>query len=276
MGESKAQFEDEIRAYYALNEEEERLDIGDGVLEFARSQELISRYLSPPPGVILDVGGGSGRYSIWLANAGYEVHLVDPVPKHLDQANERSEDGRSLPLASVSEGDARNLPHGGASCDAVLLMGPLYHLTSRKDRLVALSEAYRVLRHGGLLFAAAINRYASLVSGLTRGLIGDPYFAEIVEADLANGQHRNPKNVPRYFTTAFFHKPAELEAELRDSGFRTINLFAVEGPASLTKDLDSRWQDPRQRTLILDLVRAVENEPTLLGASPHFMAIVEK
>ncbi len=276
MSESETPVEKEILAYYALNDEEERLITEDGVLEFARSQELIGRYLSPPPSVILDVGGGPGRYSIWLANEGYDVHLIDPVSKHLDQARRRSLEQSNLPLASVSIGDARDLPQEDASCDGVLLLGPLYHLTNREDRLTALREAHRVLRPSGLIFAAAINRYASLVSGLAGGLVSDPYFLGIVEADLANGQHRNPKKVPRYFTTAFFHKPAEMESELRDSGFTTMDLVAVEGPASLTKDLDRLWQDRDQRAQILNLVRAVEKESTLLGMSPHFMGIARK
>ena len=276
MSESTPRIEKEILEYYALIEEEDRLDIGDGPLEFARSLELISRYLSPPPGVILDVGGGPGRYSFWLADEGYEVHLIDPVAKHLERAKQRARDRSEHPLASVSIGDARDLPQGDSGCDGVLLLGPLYHLTDRADRLTALREAYRVLQPGGLIFAAAISRFASLVSGLVDGLIGDTYFAEIVEAVLANGQHHNPRNIPAYFTTAFFHHPAELEAELRESGFRAIDVLPVEGPAWLTKDLASRMQDPEHRTQILNLARAVENEPTLLGFTPHLMAIGRK
>ena len=161
-----------------------------GRLELARMQELIRRFLPPPPGVVLDGGGAPGRYSCWLAEQGYEVHLVDPVEKHVKQARQASRSQPEHPLASATQGDARSLDHGDGSADAVLLMGPLYHLTDRIDRLSALREAHRVLKPGGLLIAKAISRFASLLSGLIDSHIDDPNFIPIVRRDLEEGQHR--------------------------------------------------------------------------------------
>ena len=158
--------QEDIISHYSQIQEEERLLTGSGALEYARSQELIDRYLPPLPAVILDVGGGPGAYSCWLAGKGYEVHLIEPSPKHVAQATKASLDQPDHPIASMSEGDARSLDHGDASCDAVLLMGPLYHLTTRDDRITALREAHRVVRPGGLVFSVAINRFASLMDGL--------------------------------------------------------------------------------------------------------------
>ena len=128
---------------------------GGGMLEEIRMRELILRFLPPPPGVVLDVGGGPGRYSCWLAEMGFEAHLVDPVEKHVRQAREASESQPRHPLASVALGDARSLDHRDGAVDVVLLMGPLYHLTARERRLMALREAHRVLKPGGLLVAKA-------------------------------------------------------------------------------------------------------------------------
>ena len=111
------------------------------------------RYLPPSPQRVLDVGGAAGAYAYWLAERGHEVHLVDPVAKHLRQAEEAAA-RRPKILASIREGDARALPFEDASADAVLMLGPLYHLHERADRLKALREAARVLRAGGWLFAA--------------------------------------------------------------------------------------------------------------------------
>ena len=133
-------------------------------------------------------------------------------------------------LASAQVADARSLPFADASADAVLMLGPLYHLTEREDRLRALGEALRVLRPGGVVFAAAISRFASLVDGLRGSLFDDPAFASVVERDLAYGQHRNDTGDARYFTTAFFHHPAELAEEIAGSGLTLVDLFAVEGP----------------------------------------------
>jgi SAM-dependent methyltransferase len=239
-------------------------------LEFARTQEHLLRHLPPPPARILDVGGGPGRYSAWLVSLGYEVHLIDITPRHIEQA--RTIAG----LASVQLGDARRLRHAEASVDAVLLFGPLYHLTERADRLEALAESYRVLRSGGLLCAAAISRFASLLDGLVEGFLFDPGFAAIVERDLRDGQHRNTTGHPGHFTTAFFHHPDELRSELVEAGFVLLDLIGVEGPSWLTPGFEQHWNDPGSRETLLTAARLVEREPTLLGVSLHLLAMGRK
>ncbi len=263
--------------YEELGQEKGRLfRLATGVLEFARSQELIRRHLPPPVKVVLDVGGGPGAYSCWLAREGYEVHLIDPVRKHIDQARLASDNQPAHPVASVNRGNAVSLPQRDEVSDAVLLMGPLYHLTRRDDRIRALREARRVVRTGGLVFASAINRFASLLDGLKRGLIDDPDFVQILQRDMAEGQHRNPQNTEGYFTTAYFHRHDELEVEIRDAGLTLKELVAVQGPGWLAEDFSSRWSDLRRREQLLRLVRAVEHEATHFGMSPHLMAIAEK
>ena len=266
----------EVISYYEHFDEESRLTRGSGLLEFARMQELIRRFLPPPPGVVLDVGGGPGRYSCWLARSGYEVHHVDPVLKHMEQAREASARQPDHPLASATQGDARSLDHSECSADAVLLMGPLYHLPVRDDRLAALRETHRVLKPGGLLFAKAVNRFASLLDSLREGYIDDPIFAPILRRDLEEGQHRGAPGSSAYFTTAFFHLPEELEAEVLSGGFRQKGLYSVQGPGALAKDLTDRMADPAKRAQLLDLIRSVEQERTLLGVASHFVVVAEK
>ncbi len=126
--------------------------------------------------------------------------LLDAVPLHVDQAREVSSRQPDHPFTAVV-GDARELPYEDQSADAVVLFGPLYHLTERDDRLRALAEARRVLRPDGVVLAAAISRFASLSDGLKYGLLEDPAFVQIVSRDLDEGQHRNPGDHPNYFTT---------------------------------------------------------------------------
>src|SRR5204862_1547957 len=137
--------------------EQHRFSSPGGQLEFTRTRELLQRYLPPPPAVILDVGGGPGTYALWLAGLGYEVHLIDILPLHVEQALRASEASSRARLAGAVVGDARHLDVPDGSADAVLLLGPLYHLIERSDRLAALREAHRVLRAGGVIFAAAIS-----------------------------------------------------------------------------------------------------------------------
>lgn len=219
------------------------------------------------------MGGGPGAYACPLARRGYEVHLIDLVPLHVAQALETSAAQPDRPLASARVGDARRLDEKDASCDAVLLLGPLYHLTARTDRVQALAEARRVVRPEGVVLAAAISRLASLLAGLLDDLLGDPAFAAIVEADLASGQHRNPTDRPEYFTTAFFHRPEELEAEARDAGLAVDAVVAVEGPGWLIPGLDARLADPPARDRLLTALASVESEAALRGVSAHLMLV---
>lgn len=263
---------DDILRFYALGLEEGRLDEDYFPLERARTRELVLRHLPPPPGVIVDVGGGAGSYSFWLAEKGYDVHLVDLSPLHVKQAGDMStRTGRRL--ASVRVGDARKLDFGDSAAAAVLLLGPLYHLTTAEDRLAALREARRVLRPGGWLFAAGISRFASLVDGLRGTVFEDDAFAEIVARDLKDGQHRNDTDKPHYFTTAFFHHPDELAREVREAGFGLEGLYGIEGPGAFIPAFADRWKDPKSRDRLLGLLREVESEPTLLGVSPHLLAV---
>ncbi len=266
----------EIEQHYESVLEEKRLASGPYQLEKARTELLLARYLPAPPAVVLDVGGGPGVYALWLSAQGYQVHLIDPVPLHVEQALEASSKCPDHPIASVSVGDARRLEHPDESIDAVLLFGPLYHLAGRQDRLAALREAHRVTRAGGLALAVAISRFASLLDGLFHGLLEDPEFARIVERDLLNGQHRNPTGHPRYFTTAFFHLPEEFKSEIEDAGWRLEKLLPVEGPAWLLKNFEEHWQDTNRRERLLKAVQSLEEQPSLLGASAHLMAVARK
>ena len=270
MDPSSAPLPPEVVAYYARGREAQRLDEGHGVIELARTFEILERWLPGPPASILDVGGGPGRYAVWLANRGYRVTLVDALPLHVAQAMDAAASASQTIRARV--GDARHLEEADASVDAVLLLGPLYHLTERPARLHALREARRVLRPGGLLVAAAVSRFTSLLAGLFEGELAEPEFRAIVERDLVDGQHRNP-TTRDYFTTTFFHHPEELRAEVSEAGFSVETLLGVEGPGWVLPDLAARWADPECRAEILGAARAVETEPSLLGFNAHILAV---
>jgi ubiquinone/menaquinone biosynthesis C-methylase UbiE len=266
----------EILRHYAEVDEASRLRTGWFQLEQARTKELILRHLPPAPAIIVDAGGGAGVYACWLAKLGYQVHLLDPVPKHVEQARAASAEQPQHLLASVEVGDARKLPLSDTSVDAVLLLGPLYHLVERDDRLACLREARRVLRPGGVVWGAGISRFASLFDSLSSGFFDDPAFASILARDLEDGQHRNSTGNPIYFTDAYFHKPGELSREFLAAGFQIVEIAAIEGPAWLARDFSRLWNDELQRERLLEVVRTVEREPSVLGASSHIMAIGRK
>jgi ubiquinone/menaquinone biosynthesis C-methylase UbiE len=179
-------------------------------------------------------------------------------------------------LASVSLGDARKIKFPNESSDVVLMMGPLYHLTEKDERLAALAEGLRVLKRDGVVFVAGISRFASALDGSRGGYIRDPDFMRIVQRDLKEGQHRNPGKHPKYFTTAYFHRPTELAEEVREAGFQDVTVFAVEGFAWLLPDFDKLWTENESRERLLSLIEATETEPSLIGVSAHLLCVGQK
>jgi SAM-dependent methyltransferase len=254
-------------------DESSRLSVGPGRLEFARTQEVIRRHLPAAPVRVLDVGGGTGVHAMWLAGDGHHVELVDPVPRHVAAA------ALLEPVAGSIEsrlGDARRLDAADDTYGAVLLLGPLYHLQERADRLRALQEAGRVLEAGGLVFAAAISRFASLHDGLSRGFLFDEDFRCIVERDLETGRHENAAGRAGWFTTAYFHRPDELREEIEAAGLTVVELLGLEGLAGWLPQLEGRWAEPADRELIVWAARLIESEPTLLGLSAHLLAVARR
>jgi ubiquinone/menaquinone biosynthesis C-methylase UbiE len=260
-------------AYYQHGLERDRLASGARRIEFLRMWDLLKRHLPAQPARVLDVGGGAGAYAIPLAAAGYEVHLVDPVPLHVEQAAQACREA-AVPLASITVGDARELGAGDDSCDAVLLLGPLYHLTSKADRLTALREARRVARPGGTVVAKALSRFYPVFERLVMDEPGPNWMEDTIRF-LGDGQYRNPAGDPDQFTTSYFHRPEELPAEISDAGLDLREFAAVSGSLKLLPGL-SRWLDSDgTRDQVLSLLRGLEAEPSLIGMSQNFVAIAQ-
>ena len=258
-------------AHYTLGVETDRLVAGGSSrIEFSRTKELLARFLPEPPARIVDVGGGPGWYASWLAGEGYDVHLIDGVPLHVEQAMQRAAEGSSF---SAGLGDARDLDQPDESADVVLLLGPLYHLPERPDRVTALGEARRVVRAGGLVVMAMISRFAGLLDAMRSGHLDDPELRSMGERELASGRHVNTTGRPEYFTTAYFHYPDEIVEEVADAGLAVEGTYGVEGPGWL---LWERWDEERYKESILIAARKLEQEPSVIGVSGHLLTFARK
>ncbi|MER5542798.1 class I SAM-dependent methyltransferase [Streptomyces sp. CG4] len=254
----------EIAEYYGRDREDARLRAGTGRLEFWRTQDVLRRLLPPAPVRILDVGGGSGVHAEWLAGDGHDVEVLDPVPLHVERA-------ARLPGVRARQGDARALAAPDASVDVALLLGPLYHLPERPDRIRALAEARRVVRPGGLVVAATINRFAPLHDNLSTGLYFDAEHRPQIEAAVGDGRMRPTGRPKSLFTTAYFHEPADVPAEFADAGLTPQGQYGLEGAAWLMGDIASWLDDPERRPLVLAAMRRTESVPSLLGISGHVL-----
>ncbi len=264
----------ELDEFYKNAAEEKRLTYGLGPLELERNQELIGRFLPKKGGTLLDVGGGPGVYSGWLAGLGYKVFLVDPVSKHIQQAQKRSAKLKK-PFKAIL-GEARSLEFEDQSAGLVVLHGPLYHLQKRTDRLAALKEAYRVLKPGGVLLGFAINHSISTLTGLLNGMIHDGQFYEMCLGELATGMHNAPAAWPGILSEAYFHKPAQLIEEVQEAGFTGAELFAVEGMIWLDNKYFETRTNAAKKEKMMKLLRQTEQDQTLLAFSPHMMVCGRK
>ncbi len=259
----------EIDRFYAGAAEDKRLTFGLGPLEFERNKELIGRYLPASGAVIIDVGGGPGVYAEWLAEMGHNVLLVDPVNKHIQQAQKRAAKLKKPFKAEL--GEARNLDFPDDSADLVILHGPLYHLQLRADRIKALREAHRILKPNGILLGFAINHTVSTITGLLNGMIHDAQFYAMCESELKTGIHNPPANWPGILPEAFFHKPQELTEEVYEAGFNNLKLFAVEGMVWLDSKYFESRSDPGKKEAMMALLKSTEENRELLSLSPHLM-----
>ncbi len=261
-------------SHYSAMEERSRLYAdAAGALERLRTWDVLERWL-PPTGVVYDIGGAAGVHAGWLADRGYEVELFDPVPLHVRQAREASEAKSPGRQFSAEEADARAILRADESADVVMLMGPLYHLTDEADRATALAEAWRLLRDGGQLLAAGISRFSWLMDAYRQGLASDPAVQGGITYTVENGRSR-PDPTPGAFW-AHFHRPDELTYEIADAGFTDVGVVGVEGFAWMLTDLAELLDDRASRDALLDQLRRIEREPSLLGASGHLLALATK
>lgn len=261
--------DDRLRRHYELDDEADRLwSTARGTLTRLRTWDIFERFL-PPRGRVADIGGGPGTHATHLAERGYEVVLVDPVPRHIDQAT-RAGDTSSF---SCHLGDARELPLPDASFDAALLLGPLYHLADAADRQRALREALRVLRPGGRLLAEVITRHTWIIDATSQGLLGNQEVWATFELNLRSGLSNDPGRVPDEVFWAYFHRADEIGPEVERADFDNESLVAVEGFAGRLGNLEELLAAPEQ---LLRALRLTESEPSLLGVSTHVIAVASK
>jgi SAM-dependent methyltransferase len=261
------EIDDRVRRHYEVTDEDTRLwRNARGTLTRLRTWDIFDRFL-PGSGRIVDIGGGPGVHAAHLAGAGYDVVLVDPLDRHVEAARHRAGQG---PPFEVQPGDARQLPLPDASCEAALVMGPLYHLARAGERRLALEEARRVLRPGGVLLAEVICRHAWVLDATMKDLLGEPGIFEVFAHNIETGLSQFDEDVREGVFWGYFHRIDEFGAELEGAGFRVSTLLAVEGFGWVLGDLDRHLEDPERLLRVLALC---ESEPSMLGCSAHVIGV---
>lgn len=255
-----------MKAYYDQGKERDRLAAPKGALEFARTQEILLRRLPPAPATVADIGGGPGRYALWLAELGCEVEHRDVMDLHVEELRVCGH-----PSIRTAVGDARDLDLPDSSMDAVLFLGPMYHLPERADRIRALKEAHRVARPGGPIFIAAISRWAARLDGVLQERLYEHFPDFLPQLPDSERTGNLPPVVPDGFL-GYTHRPNDLADEVAAAGLRLDDLVGVEGLPLSSDDMQQRVADPDAWNVVLDSARAIERVPELLGLSPHLVA----
>ena len=269
---------DAVRAYYASFGEREwaRLENpDDGAIEFEVTCQALATYL-PPRARVLDIGGGPGRYTIWLAQHGHHVSLADLCPELLAIARTKIDQaGVDAMVEEIVEADARDLSRwADNSFDAVLSLGPFYHIPDSTDRNRAASELHRVLRVGRTAFVALMPRYAFLRRTLAiadeRHHLAQPDFIERV---LKEGVFTNC--VPGRFTDGYGVLPEDVSPFFEQHGFTTLALLAAEGIAANSRRALSELakSHPTVYQAVLDVIIRTASDPSILGMADHLLYV---
>ena len=262
----------DIEAYYNSDPEREHCRLEQHQLEYDLTWRYLNQYL-PSKGSILEIGAGTGRYTLELARRGYSVTAVDMSAALIEECRKRIvEEGLDKQVRLVVA-DARDLSQvGEKDFDVILLMGPLYHLVVENDRKAALKEAFDRLRKGGILFSAFISRYG-ILSDLIKNVPGWIEGQAEVRSVLEEG--KSPDDYPRGGFRGYFTQISEIAPLHEALGFETIKVAGVE-PAISADDESYNKLEGKQRSLWLDLLVEISTEKTILGASRHLLYIGRK
>jgi S-adenosylmethionine-dependent methyltransferase len=266
---------DEVRNFYSKCVEDEWSRLERHPLEFELTRRHIEPFLKPGSD-ILDLGGGPGRYAFHYAALGYAVTLVDLVPANVDFARARQE-ATGVRLRDCRAGDARALPFlAAASFDVVLCMGPMYHLAEEGDRAAAIAECVRVVRPGGVLVFTYITRMAQCLCILKYWPEQAVSWGKALRHGLATG--RNDAGFDTGFTEACFMDPREVRPELERAGLEVVKVAGGEGFGCLREDSlkELRERDAEAYRVWMDLAFETSEDPSILGANEHVVAIARK
>ena len=262
----------DISGYYNNDPEREHSRLERHQLEYDLTWRYLTQYL-PSRGCILEVGAATGRYTVALAKQGYHVTAVDMSEKLLDVCRSRVAEAGVTNQVRILQEDARNLSHiAQDDFDAVLLMGPLYHLVEEADRTAALKEAFDRLKPGGILFSAFISRF-----GIMCELIKNvpAWIEEQAEVQTILEKGKDPDDYPKGGFRGYFAMVPEIVPLHEKIGFESITLAGVEPGISADDESYNRLEG-RQRQLWLDLFYKVSTEPSIIGASRHLLYVGRK
>ena len=255
----------ELEQYYNKFCEDKRLTRRHGNVEFVTSMKYIHKYLEgmPKDAKILDVGAGTGRYSVALAEEGYDVTAVELVKYNLGILKQKGSSVKAF------QGTALNLKRfKDNSFDLTLVFGPMYHLYTMEDKQKALQEAARVTRSGGVILVAyCMNEYSILTYGFKEN-----HMKEIMEQGKVSDSFRV---VPSKEDLYDYVRLEDIEEVNKAADVDRIQIISADGPANYIRQTLNAMDDETYNLFIQYHLSTCER-PELLGASAHTLDILRK
>jgi len=263
---------DDIAAHYSSDPQREDLRLEEHQLEHDLTWRYLNQYL-PTKGSILEIGAATGRYSLPLVRRGYAVTAVDLSAALIEQSKKRFAESDIEAHVRFVVADARDLSEVvDNEFDAVLMMGPLYHLIAEADRKLALKQAFDRLRDGGIIFSSLLSRF---------GILGDliknipSWIEDQQEVRWLLERGRRPDDYPRGGFRGYFANVSEIAPLHETVGFQTLAIAGVE-PAISADDESFNTLQGKQRHLWLDLLHEISKEQSIVGASRHLLYVGKK
>jgi ubiquinone/menaquinone biosynthesis C-methylase UbiE len=272
-----------VREYYDNNAARERdrlIQDPYHSLEYIVTTHFLEKYL-PQKGLILDAGGGPGRYTIELAKRGYDLVLFDLSRECLREAEKGIRNAKvKRRVKKILQGSVTDLSEfDDENFDAVLCLGAMSHLVENKDRVSAVHELVRVAKKGTPIFVSVINLYGVFRTVLQR--IQHELVASSHKEMFTKGVHRASwhKKEPDYrgFPDAYFFRPSELSELFEKQGVQKLEMATCEGLSShLKEETNKIYEDERKWKFWIDLILKTCTDPAILGLGEHFLYVGKK
>lgn len=254
----------ELEQYYNKFNEEKRLSSRHGQVEYITTMKYIHKYLEDmPQAAILDIGAGTGRYSVALAQEGYDVTAVELVKYNLGILKSKNSSVKAY------QGNALNLKRfADESFDMTLLFGPMYHLYTKEDKQKALAEAKRVTKPNGIILVAyCMNEYCVLTYAFKEG-----HIRECLQKDrLTEDFHSSAEAKDLYD----YVRIEDIDALNEAAGLKRIQIISPDGPANYMRPVLNAM-DEETFSLFIQYHLATCERADLIGAGAHTVDILRK
>ncbi|WP_165280044.1 class I SAM-dependent methyltransferase [Paenibacillus protaetiae] len=255
----------QVIGYYQATDEDSRFSRNSRKIEFLTTTDILDRIV-PPGSAILDVGAGTGVYSFYYAEKGHDVTAVDLTPKHIDMIQRKRDNYASDIKLKAAVGDATDLSeYESEMYDVALCFGPVYHLVEEEARNRCFRECLRVLKPGGILAAAYINKFDVMPMLATRDA---SFLRESVVDKMLNEGVIRSGDADCFWTDAYFTSPDEMEQLLARFGVQVIDHAATDGLSHTIGDHIDRLTD-EQFHVWVNYHKRTCRERTIMGISSH-------